>query len=134
MSRIKKLQKKLQGFKLDGFFIYSPENRRYLTGFPSSFGVLLISGTESCLFVDSRYSEAARSAVRNSKVKMFRDYGHLEREFKRFIKRNKIKKLGFEEERLVFSNFKYYSKLIPQIEFIPAEPLIQDLRIIKDSE
>lgn len=43
--------------------VWSPENRRYLTGFPASDGVLLFTKDTALFFADSRYIEAARAAV-----------------------------------------------------------------------
>ncbi len=39
--------------------IFTPENRRYLTGFASSLGYLLLTEKANYLFVDGRYYEAA---------------------------------------------------------------------------
>ena len=43
--------------------VWSPENRRYLTGFPSSDGVLLFTKDTALFFTDSRYIEAAQNTV-----------------------------------------------------------------------
>lgn len=45
--------------------IFSNINRRYLTGFKSSFGYFLVTHTGSYLFVDGRYFEAAKNKVKN---------------------------------------------------------------------
>ena len=58
---IKNLQKKLE--KNQAFLISSSENRRYLTGFPSSDGYLLITAHEAVFFIDSRYIEAAQNKI-----------------------------------------------------------------------
>ena len=48
--------------------IFSPVNRRYLTGFPSSLGYLIITENENILFVDGRYFEAATKKVNGARV------------------------------------------------------------------
>lgn len=48
--------------------IFKPENRRYLTGFASSLGYLLMTEGENYLFVDGRYYEAALCSANNCKV------------------------------------------------------------------
>ncbi|MDR2530454.1 MAG: aminopeptidase P family N-terminal domain-containing protein, partial [Oscillospiraceae bacterium] len=45
--------------ELDALIVLSPVNRRYVTGFTSSDGVLVITRTDAWLIVDSRYYEAA---------------------------------------------------------------------------
>ena len=58
---IKKIQKQLGDNQ--AFLIISPENRRYLTGFASSDGYLLINGNHSVFLTDSRYIEDAQNTV-----------------------------------------------------------------------
>ena len=48
----------------EGYLVYTPVARRYLTGFPSSLGYLLIGPCGAVLFMDGRYYEAACRAVR----------------------------------------------------------------------
>ncbi len=48
--------------------IITPENRRYLTGFPSSLGYLLLTHKGNILFVDGRYFEAAVKRAVGAKV------------------------------------------------------------------
>lgn len=48
--------------------IITPENRRYLTGFESSLGYLLMTKNGSILFVDGRYFEAAVNRATNCEV------------------------------------------------------------------
>ena len=52
----------------EGVLIHSPCARRYLTGFASTDGVLLITPGESFLFLDFRYTEAARRVVKNCRI------------------------------------------------------------------
>lgn len=51
--------------------IYSQRNRRYMTGFNSTDGVLIITADEAYLLVDFRYAEAAGKEARNCKVVEF---------------------------------------------------------------
>lgn len=48
--------------------IITNENRRYLTGFPSSLGYLLMTKNGNILFVDGRYFEAANKKAVNCEV------------------------------------------------------------------
>ncbi|MBO5911869.1 MAG: aminopeptidase P family protein [Clostridia bacterium] len=51
--------------------VFTPVNRRYLTGFDSSLGYLIISKSDACLFVDGRYILAAKQSVKNCRVELF---------------------------------------------------------------
>lgn len=64
--------------------IITPENRRYLTGFPSSLGYLLMTREGNTLFVDGRYFEAAEKKTSQAKVVLLRNiYAQLGEELKK---------------------------------------------------
>ena len=69
---IVRLQKELMAG--EGFFIESPANRRYLTGFPSSAGLVLVTKDQSIFLTDFRYYEKAASVVKSCEVKMLTSY------------------------------------------------------------
>ncbi len=48
--------------------IITPVNRRYLTGFNSSLGYLLLTNSGNFLFMDGRYIEAAQKSATNATV------------------------------------------------------------------
>ena len=50
--------------------VYTSVNRRYLTGFESSVGYLVIGQNEARLFVDGRYIIAAKQTVKDCKVEL----------------------------------------------------------------
>ncbi len=66
-----KLQAALAAAQADAFLIVNGVNRRYLTGFTSSAGWLLVTRDEAELLVDSRYIEAARAQAKNCTVRTF---------------------------------------------------------------
>ncbi|MCL2531421.1 MAG: aminopeptidase P family protein [Oscillospiraceae bacterium] len=61
MSNIKRIQNNLP--LRCAALIECPRNRRYLTGFVSSYGSLLLTRDTAVLLTDSRYIEAAQAAV-----------------------------------------------------------------------
>ncbi len=69
---ILRLQKELTAG--EGFLIESPANRRYLTGFPSSAGLVLVTKDQSVFLTDFRYYEKAANVVRSCEVKMLTSY------------------------------------------------------------
>jgi Xaa-Pro aminopeptidase len=60
MTRLEKFRQQMTEDKLDGFLITQPENRRYLSGFTGSAGVLIITHERQALATDSRYYEQVR--------------------------------------------------------------------------
>lgn len=58
--RLEKFRQKMAEENIDGFMVTQPENRRYLSGFTGSAGVLLITENKQVLATDSRYYEQVR--------------------------------------------------------------------------
>lgn len=63
MQSIEKLAAMLPS-GVDAALVTSGHNRRYLTGFPSSAGMVLFTREAAWFLTDFRYIEAARRAVR----------------------------------------------------------------------
>lgn len=112
--------------------IFTPANRRYLTGFPSSLGYLLMTHKGNKLFVDSRYFEAAtKQAVDVEVVLMTKLYEQLNTE----IKQQGIKRLLIETE----NEFAFFRSLKSRLEvkIVPSQPLsdrLLTLRSVKKKE
>jgi len=57
--RLERFRQRLVEQELDAFLISQPENRRYLSGFTGSAGLLAITPERALLLVDFRYTEQA---------------------------------------------------------------------------
>jgi Xaa-Pro aminopeptidase len=55
MTRLEQFRRQMAGANIDGFMITQPENRRYMSGFTGSNGVLIITADKQLLATDSRY-------------------------------------------------------------------------------
>lgn len=60
MTRLEKFRHLMAEQKIDGFLITQPENRRYLSGFSGSSGILIITPERQTIATDSRYYEQVR--------------------------------------------------------------------------
>lgn len=133
--KIEQLQSLLrQSSGMDGALLVSPENRRYFTGFPSSDGYLLVSGDRAVFVIDSRYFEAAQSAVTDCEVVLqstdrtqlatiFADMG--------------VTRIGVEASRMSLSAFSRYADLLCPMELLADNTLdmmITALRAVKTPE
>ncbi len=70
ISRIEALRAELK--ENEGLLVISEANRRYLTGFPSSAGAVLITKEAARLLIDFRYFEKARAEVKTAEVVLCR--------------------------------------------------------------
>jgi len=88
-SPIKHIQKHLP--PRTAALVESPVNRRYLTGFVSSYGYLLITSENALFLTDSRYIQAAQAAISACPVEETKP-GRL----KALCKQHRVKKIWLE--------------------------------------
>lgn len=106
---MQKLQNGLENGR--AYLVSSPENRRYLTGFPSSDGYLLITKTEAVFLIDSRYIEAAQSSAEGCTDIVL--LTSLSAQLPELTEKLGVKTVYTESERLSVSEFKNFCKIIP---------------------
>lgn len=137
MNRINRVIDILNDNNLDSLIIVDPSNRRYLTGFTGSNGILIISKNRNVLITDYRYEEQARIQASHVDIVLHNDHtGHKESKSTIYkviidqIKRLELNKVGFEQDVLSvgFYNLLYEHS---NAEFIPTLDLVENLRMIK---
>lgn len=112
--------------------IHTPVNRRYLTGFSSSLGYLLMTSKGNTLFVDGRYFEAAEKFAVDTRVVLSNSVFE---QINAVIKEQGVKKLLIETE----TEYAFY-KLIKtklDVKVVPSKPLsdkLLGLRSVKKRE
>ena len=134
-ERLLKLRQKLAEKELDGILISQPENRRYLSGFDGSAGLLLITGSESLLATDFRYTAQARGQSPDFQVVQTK--GELQEWFPGLVSDPKLRRLGFEAEHLSFATHQRMIEAAKaqssQIQFVPVQDLVEQIRAIKEA-
>lgn len=126
-----RLRNKLQDAALDAFIITQPENRRYLSGFTGSAGLLLVTATRQLLFTDSRYYEQVKRQspdwelvecgydMVGALAELLPDLGL------------STGKIGFEADNLIVSEFEAWKVLLAEVELIGKTQFVSDLRVVK---
>lgn len=116
--------------KLDGAIIYKPENRRYVSGFTGTSGYALITLDRAIFITDFRYiDQSTKECIGYEVVKHSN-----ERTIYSIINDLGIKKLGFEEDFVTYSQYKEFEKKLDSISLMPLEGSLSKLRTIKDQE
>jgi Xaa-Pro aminopeptidase len=128
MEKLQKLRAVIEKLGMDGMLITSPYNRRYMTNFTGSAGVVLISGESAQFITDFRYIEQAAKQCEGYEI--VKHTGSIPEEVAKQAKNLGIKKLGFEEDYLTFSAYKAYEKAV-EGELVPVSGEIEKLRLIK---
>lgn len=106
--------------------IYTPTNRRYLTGFSSTLGYLLMTINGNTLFVDSRYFEAATKKTVNAKVVLI---GSFISELNTELEKQGVEKLLIETENDIAFYNALKSKL--KVKVVPSQPLSDRLTVLR---
>ena len=132
MEKINKLQDFLKNSH-EAILVYSPENRRYFTGFPSTDGYLVVTKNDAVLFADSRYIEAAQKTA-SCKAQLVTK---ATLEIKDYLKEKNILKAYTERERLTVSMADFFKTAFLPCRVTPSKKLenkINELRMVKTPE
>ncbi len=132
-KRINKIKSRFSDFGIDSILITSLENIRYFSGFTSTDGSLLITGSGCYIFTDFRYQFDAKEKAPdytlcltvNSGASMFD-------QIKQKLQDDGCKACGFEEGNITVSVYKHFMN-IAGIEFVPCSSNLSSFRLIKDS-
>ena len=122
--------------RTQGALIKSPANRRYLSGFYSSSGILFITGdSKSYLLVDSRYYENAKKQALGCEVILLDDF---QTQFNEIIARHKINRISVENRKMTIRELNELVTDFPHVKFISdgwlSETLIKHRLIKSDDE
>jgi Xaa-Pro aminopeptidase len=128
MQKIEKLRKSFQEQGIDGILITSPFNRRYISNFTGTAGVVLISVEKSLFITDFRYVEQASKQAVGFDIVQHK--GLIHDEIATQVEKLGIKKLGFEQDYVTYSSYQTYQNSIKS-ELVPVTSLIENLRLIK---
>ncbi|HEY8392059.1 MAG TPA: Xaa-Pro peptidase family protein [Capillibacterium sp.] len=132
VERLAKFRQILAAENLDGFVVTSRANRRYLSGFTGSSGVLVISRAEAVLLTDFRYLDQAAVQVEayGFQVKKHAPglWETVAEEIKKYCPDGRSR-WGFESEYLVEKSYRALAEQLKGCgQLIPTEGLVNRLR------
>lgn len=128
-----KASEALARFGLDALLVTGASNRRYMTGFPSSAGVAVVTEKRAFFFTDSRYIEAAQKAIPGAEVRLC-DRSHPYTDLiNGVLAEYGVQKLGFEDGEMTVSTYNAYREEL-KAELVPAQKLFVSLRQSKSRE
>ncbi|SHJ95553.1 M24 family metallopeptidase [Propionispora hippei] len=130
--RLEQIRKTLSQSGLDGILITKPENRRYVSGFTGSAGLVLISQNSAKLFTDFRYTEqATKQAVDYEVIRHgATQETNLQVMLAKTVEEEQLRKIGFESDFVTFQAYTTLKKNLPHCTLEPIE--LDHLRMVKD--
>jgi len=136
--RLTKLRETLTTEGLDAILITQPENRRYLSGFTGSTGVLLISQDQAILAADFRYYEQVEKQAPDFELaKVTAKFKALLPEL---VHQVGAKRVGFESTHLTVDQHQQWQEVAgdavstSKFELLPTKELVQKIRAVKDED
>ncbi len=128
--RLKKIQERLEIWKIDALLITTMENIRYLSGFTGSSGVIIITANQAFFLTDSRYAEQSKNEVGGLKIKIYKK--QIE-DVACLINKLKPGRIGFEAKGLVYETYRRLKALIHGKRLTPVSEDIYRIRARKDT-
>lgn len=119
--------------EVDAVMITSAPNLRYFSGFCGGEGVCLIGDGFRYLFVDSRYTVAAKAEARDFEVIEYKG-GKLCNEINSKLSAHLIENLGFEDREMTAAEFETYREKLNQKTMTGLGNRLTVLRMIKTDE
>ncbi len=131
-NRLMALRGRLAEADIDALIVSQPENRRYLSGFTGSAGVLIISNDKAILATDFRYyTQAAEEAPAFELAKVgYKLTDHLAD----LLAEAGAQRVGFESEHLTVAECERWREAAPDVEWIPTSNLVEGLRAVKSAD
>lgn len=130
MERITRIRERLQAEGADVFLVSNPVNRRYLTGFTGSAGLVWISSTKQAILTDFRYVEQVKAECPDWELIRIETYNET---LKELIEAEQVKQIAFEQDHVTVQQLTDWQDKLPT-EFKGVSGWVQELRMIKTDE
>ncbi len=131
--RLAEVRRVLEEKNLPALLVMQAENRRYLSGFTGSAGVLLITPTRAILATDFRYWE--QGARQLSDFTIYQAKGGIKDFLPSLIaEAGSPTRIGIESNTVTMAQYQDMQKAAPQVEWSGVNGLIENLRAVKDAD
>jgi Xaa-Pro aminopeptidase len=132
MERLRRLREKLAATPVDGMVINNGENRRYLSGFTGSAGMVVIDARAAYLVTDFRYWEQAAAEAHGFTI--CKQGPDIYQSVIELIGTLQWRTVGFEPESLTYLEYQKFDRLLPAtVQFLPVPEVVRQLRAVKDA-
>ncbi len=128
-QRRRDIAARLPELKADALLVSSSANVRYLSGYTGSNGLILLLASETHFFTDPRYEISARQNI-SGHVHIVK--GPLTAGVLQIIKKNRLKKIGFESGWTQFDAYQRLKDDLPLgAALVPIGRIIEERRMLK---
>jgi Xaa-Pro aminopeptidase len=128
--RLMKLRQVLAEQELDALLIGQPENRRYLTGFTGSAGLLLVTASRAVLATDFRYYEQVAREAPDWELARITD--NFQKLLPDLLAIAGVRRLGFESQHVTVDQLATWTQATSGVEWVPLKDTVESVRMVKD--
>lgn len=114
----------------DAVMITSPHNLRYFSGFSGGEGLCIIGNDFRCIFVDPRYTIAAKQEAKGFEVIEYSGGKLMDMLYSR-LKESSVTVLAFEDADLTVSAYNQYTDKLSGIKLIGVSRELSGMRMVK---
>ena len=129
-SRVDQLRARLSTEGVDALLVTTPSNVRYLSGFTSADGELLITLERAILATDFRYYEQVERQAPD--WELFKREKTPQEDLTALFRGAGARRVAFESEHLTFARYQELAA-IEGLEFRPVKGWVEDLRVKKSA-
>lgn len=129
-----KIQKIFSDLNIDGLLLTDYYNKRYFTGFTGTTGQALITKEKKYFYSDFRYIEQATLQTKPYGFTFVRIERRAIDNIIEGVEKHNVKRLGFDDLSMSYSDYQMYSKALPNVELVPAGNEMLNARQIKSQK
>jgi Xaa-Pro aminopeptidase len=129
-ARLDRLRDQLSQLGHEALLITYSHNRKYVSGFTGSSGMLLITEQDSWLLTDFRYMTQAADQAPG--FELIEHAAKPMATVRDLLESKKITKLAFEQDHVTYGEFAAWSEQLGSITLEPVSGIVEGLRLIKD--
>lgn len=135
-ARLAKVQQAVTEKEIDALLLTDIDNVGYVSGFTGSTAHALVTPEEAVFITDPRYTlRAQQECPQFTVVQAESSGGYPEALTKTLTERPRLKKIGFEAQRVTVAQWEQLKKNTPAgLEWVATEGLVEGLRMVKDAE
>jgi len=138
LRRLERVRARLDALEVDALLVTTPSNRRWVSGFTGTAGVVLVTADRAVVATDSRYYEQV--GVQATACTLLRANGAMAEWLPELLAGLGGKRVGFEPADMTVAAYEEWTRevgALPQADrptLVPAPHAIEALRAVKDAE
>jgi Xaa-Pro aminopeptidase len=130
-DHIAEARRYLSSCGVDALLLLKMENRRYVTGFTGSAGLVVVTASEALLAVDFRYEEQA--VLQAPTCQVLRGGADPVGVLVEAVRARAVRRVGFESEFVPYAQVERLREKLAPVDLVPL-PDVDRLRWVKDAE